>query len=48
MQRLIEISPVVLEEKMNMIKVYRQTDDRQTDRSWTTGDQKAYLSFQLR
>ena len=25
-----------------------QTDRRQTDRQWTTGDQKAYLSFQLR
>ena len=54
---LVEIGPVVLEKKMKMWKVYRQTDgqtDRQTDRQTdgrTDGRQvirKAHLSFQLR
>ena len=45
---LVEIDQVVLEKKMKMWKVYRQTDG-QTDRRRTTGDQKkAHLSFQLR
>ena len=49
---LVEIGPVVLEKKMKMWKVYRQTDghtDRLTDRQQMIGDQKrAHLSFQLR
>ena len=43
---LVEIGPVVLEKKMKMLKVYRQTDTQTDD-----GRQviiKAHLSFQLR
>ena len=47
---LVEIDPVVLEKKMKMWKVYRQTDG-QTDGQTHDGRQvirKAHLSFQLR
>ena len=50
MPSLVEIGPVVLEKKMKMWKVYRQTD-RQTDRRTDDGRhviRKAHLSFQLR
>ena len=53
MPSLVEIGPLVLDKKMKMWKVYRQTDrqrDRQTDRK-TDGQiviRKAHLSFQLR
>ena len=47
---LVEIGPVVLEKKMKMWKVYRQTetqtDDRQTDDRQQV-IRKAHLSFQL-
>ena len=48
--RLVKIDSVVLEKKMKMWKVYRQTD-RQMDRQTDDGRQvirKAHLSFQLR
>ena len=48
MPSLVEIGPVVLEKKMKMLKVYRQTDrrtDRQTDTRRTTGDQKSSLEL---
>ena len=51
---LVEIGPVVLEKKMKMWKVYRQTDrqtDGRTDGQTDAGRQvirKAHLSFQLR
>ena len=51
---LVEIGPVVLEKKMKMWKVYKQTDrrtDRRTDGQRDDGQQvirKAHLSFQLR
>ena len=51
---LVEIGTVVLEKKMKMWKVYRQTDGRtdgQTDRQTDDGRKvirKAHLSFQLR
>ena len=41
-QSLVEIGPVVMEKKLKMWKVYRQTDDRQHVL------RKAHLSFQLR
>ena len=47
---LVKIGPVVLEKKMKMWKVYRQTDGR-TDGQTDDGRQvirKAHLSFQLR
>ena len=40
---LVAIGPVVLEKKMKIWKVYRQTD-----RWWQQVIRKAYLSFQLR
>ena len=40
MPSLVEIGPVVLEKKMKMGKVYRQTD-----RGRTTGDQKFSLEI---
>ena len=45
---LVEIGPVVLEMKMKMWKVYKQTDrgmDRQTVGRRTTGDQKSSLEL---
>ena len=45
---LVEIGPVVLEKKIKMWKVYRQTDgwtDGRTDRRRTTGDQKSSLEL---
>ena len=46
---LVKIGPVVLEKKMKMWKVFRQTDrqtdrltDGRTDRRRTTGNQKSY------
>ena len=43
---LVEIGPVILEKKMKMWKVYRQTDGRTDDRQQVI--RKAHLSFQLR
>ena len=43
---LVEIGPLVLEKKMKMWEVYRQTDG-QTDDGWQV-IRKAHLSFQLR
>ena len=51
---LVEMCPVVLEKKMKMLNVYRQTDrqkDGQTNRLTDDGQQaiwKALLSFQLK
>ena len=45
MPSLVEICPVVLEKKMKMWKVYRQTDG-QIDRR-TTGDQKSSLRLKI-
>ena len=51
MPSFVEIGPVVLEKKMKIGKVYRQTEqmDGQMDGRRTTGDhgRKAHLSFQL-
>ena len=47
---LVEIGPVVLEKKMKIWKVYRQTDgrtDRQTDNGWQV-IRKSHLSFKVR
>ena len=41
---LVEIDPVVLEKKMKMSKVYRQTD-RRTDRRRTKGNQESSLKL---
>ena len=43
MPSLVDINLVVLHKKLNMWKVYRQTDIRRT-----AGDQKTHLVFQLR
>ena len=54
MPSLVEIGPVLLEKKLKIGKVYRQTDgqtDRRTDGQTDDGRQairKAHLSFQLR
>ena len=43
---LVEIGPVVLEKKLKMWKVYRQTDRQTDDRQQAI--RKAHVSFQLR
>ena len=44
LKRLVKIGPVVLEKKLKMWKVYRQTDE-QRDKRRTIGDQKSALNF---
>ena len=43
MSSLIEIGPVVLEEKMKMCKFYDNDDDYNDDGQWTNFDQKSSL-----
>ena len=45
---LVEISPVVLEKKMKMCKVYRQTDRQTTDNRWSEKLTWAFSSGELK